>query len=340
MASDSFRSAMNEFQTRLGNPKLSTGSSDLDTLLGGIEAGRFYLFYGDEEEGLADRVLHILLVNGLKPRSQGGFGGKCVYLNCGNYKRTRTMLDINLIMELIKIADLDAPEALRRIYTICAFSEDQQIKAIDAVEELVKKDEEIRLVVVQQIAKLFFPRQPGGDRRSGDFQRTLLKLKQACVQHHIALIVTCRLGRGGMGRIRWPEGGDYLKYEANVITQLRMVDSKQFVGAAYLLKHPERGLGTCEVEFDQGDEKLGRVTRSFRERLQNEMENLKKNYRETLKDEERQKAFDKLWEAWASEEGAMVNSSIPTALDVLLLTAVVDNRKALEELRREIPSKV
>jgi hypothetical protein len=70
------------------------------------------------------------------------------------------------------------------------------------------------------------------------------------------------------------------------------------------------------------------------------MENLKKNYRETLKDEERQKAFDKLWEAWASEEGAMVNSSIPTALDVLLLTAVVDNRKALEELRREIPSKV
>lgn len=80
---------------------------------------------------------------------------------------------------------------------------------------------------------------------------------------------------------------------------------------------------------------MGRVTKSYRRRLQEQMLDLKKNYREGLKDEDKQRAFDELWKAWASEEGAMVNSSIPTALDVLLLTAVVDNRGAIEKIRRE-----
>jgi len=331
----SFRSAFSEFQSRLERPKISTGSLDLDVLLGGVERGRFYLFYGNEDDGLADRLLHMLLVNGLKPESEGGFGGKCVYLNCGNYKRTRTILDIDLMTELIKLAGLDGPSALEKIYTVCAFSEEQQIRAVEAVEELLNKDPEIKVMAVQQIAKLFSP--PLNRKRNlGDFQKLVLKLRQASIEHQISLIATCRLGRISFGHLPWPEGGDYLRHEANVITYLSSEDSKQFTGTAYLLKHHERESGSCKVEFNQEEENMGRVTKSFRERIQNEMDSLKKNYREALKDRARQEAFDKIWEAWASEGGAMINSAVPTALDLLLLTAVVDNRKSIEEIRREL----
>jgi RecA/RadA recombinase len=46
----SFRNASDMLTKRQALPKLSTGSGDLDSLLGGgIELGQFYLFYGDED---------------------------------------------------------------------------------------------------------------------------------------------------------------------------------------------------------------------------------------------------------------------------------------------------
>ena len=81
---------------------------------------------------------------------------------------------------------------------------------------------------------------------------------------------------------------------------------------------------------------MGRVTRdSMRVRLQDAMENLRKKYREALKDEAMQRAFDELWPAWAGEQGAMIYAEVLSALDLLLLTAAVDNRREIEGLRRE-----
>jgi len=81
---------------------------------------------------------------------------------------------------------------------------------------------------------------------------------------------------------------------------------------------------------------MGRVTRSYRQRLKEERDRVKTVYRERLKDKEHQKALDGLWDAWGSEEGAMTNSGITDALKALLLTAVVDNRREIEELREDL----
>ena len=81
---------------------------------------------------------------------------------------------------------------------------------------------------------------------------------------------------------------------------------------------------------------VGRVTRdSMRVRLQEAMERLGKKYREALKDDEMQEAFDELWPAWAEEQGAMIYAEIFSALDLLLLTAAVDNRREIERIRKE-----
>ena len=66
------------------------------------------------------------------------------------------------------------------------------------------------------------------------------------------------------------------------------------------------------------------------------MVHLKKKYRAALKDDEMQEAFDELWPSWSSEQGAMIFAEILSALDLLLLTAAVDNRREIEALRAEL----
>ncbi len=81
---------------------------------------------------------------------------------------------------------------------------------------------------------------------------------------------------------------------------------------------------------------MGRVTRdSMRGRLQDSMLKLRKRYRGALKDDEMQLAFDEFWPAWSTEQGAMIYAEVLSSLDLLLLTATVDNRREIEALRRE-----
>lgn len=81
-----------------------------------------------------------------------------------------------------------------------------------------------------------------------------------------------------------------------------------------------------------GDDFLGRVTPPFRMLLQTEMDSLKRTYRHALMDAGRREACDSLIRAWSSEQGAMSYARIPAALDTMLLTAAIDNRKLIEEL--------
>jgi hypothetical protein len=74
----------------------------------------------------------------------------------------------------------------------------------------------------------------------------------------------------------------------------------------------------------------------MRGRLQDAMVHLRKKYRAALKDDEMQKAFDELWPSWSSEQGAMIFAEVLSALDLLLLTAAVDNRREIEALRGEL----
>ena len=48
-----------------------------------------------------------------------------------------------------------------------------------------------------------------------------------------------------------------------------------------------------------------------------------------------QRAFDELWPAWSTEQGAMIYAEVLSSLNLLLLTAAVDNRREIEALRRE-----
>lgn len=334
MSSD-FKSGLEVFKERSEMPRLTTGNADLDSLLaGGIEPGHFYLFYGDEKSGV-DFLIHQILVNCLLPKEKYGFDGKAFYSNCGNYREEKTILDSNLLAFLIKAVKLDPTKALEDIYVICAFSEEQQEQVVTEVEKLLEKDDEIKLVIVQNIAKLFTStgRENFGERISR-LQKIILKLRQACAQKNIAFVASCRPNKTSRGRIPQPEGGKYLRHEANVIVYLRK-RNEPFV-SAYLLKHPNREPRKIDFAFTVGGDVMGRITIPFRTVLQEEMNNLKRSFREALMDASRRDAFDSLIKAWSSEQGAMSYAKVPTVLDIMLLMAAIDNRKLIEDLFDEV----
>jgi hypothetical protein len=62
------------------------------------------------------------------------------------------------------------------------------------------------------------------------------------------------------------------------------------------------------------------------------MKDLKRGYCAALMDPSRKSAFDSLIKTWSSEQGAMGYAKIPSVLDIMLLTAVIDNRKCILEL--------
>lgn len=70
--------------------------------------------------------------------------------------------------------------------------------------------------------------------------------------------------------------------------------------------------------------------------MKEEIDNLERTYRRALIDADRREAFDRLIQTWSNELGAMSNAKVPTALDIMLLTAVVDNRKLIEEIGEQV----
>lgn len=66
------------------------------------------------------------------------------------------------------------------------------------------------------------------------------------------------------------------------------------------------------------------------------MTHLRSNYRQALKDDLLQEAFDKLWKTWDNEQGAMIYAQVVSTYDLLNLTSVLSNRRELELLKQRI----
>ena len=74
----------------------------------------------------------------------------------------------------------------------------------------------------------------------------------------------------------------------------------------------------------------------MRTRLQDKIMMLRKTFREALKEDELQEAFYELWLTWANEQAAMIFTEVLSALDLLVLTATVYNRKEIIKLKNAL----
>ena len=211
-------------------------------MLGGLEPGLFYLFYSDDGGGLADRILHRLIVEAVSEETRRAF-----YLVCGNYRRSRTVLDSEYLLSLIEAEGLDVSDALSRIHVVCAFSERQQMRAPSLIESVLGGGENFGIIAAQQITKIFYGKTALRHEGLTQFTGMVSKLKGLCGEGGIALAATCR--SSGRGKpIPLPEGGSYLRHAANAIIYLRA--QRRGGVSAHIIKHPDRSRSGLRINID------------------------------------------------------------------------------------------
>jgi len=331
-----FTNALRLLEEKEAKTYLSTGCADLDSLIGnGVEPGAFYLFYGDPQSGI-DLFIHQLMAGALD--MEDGVG-KVVYLNCGNYREEKTLFDVPSLVRFLKALKLDSKEALERVLVFCAFSEEQQEQVVEEVRQTIEDTENVRLLVVHNIAKLFTTENRHTQesyKRIPRLQRVVLQLWQTCARRGVAMAASCKPTGGQKRRVPRPEGGRYLSHVANVIVYIERVGGLVPSPQAYLLKHPARPQGRVVLRIG-GEGGLGRITVPFKMRFEQELEELKA-FRDALKDPERQAAYDLIIKACTGEQGALANANIPDVLGAMLLAVAVDNRRLIEDLSKRIES--
>jgi RecA/RadA recombinase len=331
-----FTTGLQVLREHEATPKLTTGLLELDSLLaGGVELGTFTLLYGDDEP-IIDRLLYNFLCNCQLPQEKYGFDGKAALLNCGNYRQEQVLLDLKLATALLRGNGIDPAAGLDQIIAVSAFNTDQAVESVEETANIVKTNGQVRLVVARNLPKLFL----GNGARDEialemiqQLQHLLAKLWQTCAERNVALVASCRPRRANSFRPSPPEGGVFLRHLAQVMVCVKKQERGRIV--AHLLKHPRRQARMVELFLNQGDFGMGRLTIPFRSQLQQEVENLSRSFKEALIEPARRDAFDSLTRAWTAEQGAMSYAKVPSVLEVMLLAAAVDNRRAIEDLEDE-----
>jgi hypothetical protein len=227
-----FESAFTLIKRREGIGIISASGSGLEELLGRLEPGLFYLFYSDDGGRLADRILLRLLVEAVSEETRRAF-----YLVCGNYRRSRTVLDSEYLLSLIEAEGLGLSDALSRIHVVCAFSERQQMRSPSLVVSVLAGGKKFSIIAAQQITKIFYDKTALRHEDPAQFTGMVSRLKGLCSQGGIVLTATCNSSERG-SPIPFPKGGSFLRHAANTIVYLRR--QKRGEVSAYLVKHPIR----------------------------------------------------------------------------------------------------
>ncbi|HDI52774.1 MAG TPA: hypothetical protein ENF89_01345, partial [Candidatus Bathyarchaeota archaeon] len=248
-----------------------------------------------------------------------------------NYRVERAILDAEGFMHLLEAEGLDPLEALNRVYILTAFSPEQQMALAEKAERLI--DESVSLVIVDGAARLLRDEKRLSPKRQL-VQRAIERLKTLCAERGIPLVASTGESkkRGGLPE---PEGGTYLKHLASVILYLKKRRPEAPYVKALLLKHPSKGPVAFEYAYGKVVE-LGRSTPSIRASFEETVSRLRKRFKDALIDEERREALESLIEAWSSELGALNYAEGFTLLDLMLLTAAIDNRRLLLELLNRV----
>ena len=194
--------------------RISTGSPELDSLVGGISEGVSYLFYGDE--AALSSLVHQMLVNCAAPFDKGGFDSRAFYFNNTDYYTARTTLSPTRLGEVAKKMGIEPATVFQKVQVGAAYNEERQ-KLV--CEELVRSlslpddDEDSRLVVMHNATCFLADSRDLGASLQG-LTYVIGRLKEACSQSRRALVVTAgQFGGGGATSRRIPRtmGGSFFQ---------------------------------------------------------------------------------------------------------------------------------
>ncbi len=164
-----FKSAVDVWEHRKNIARITTGSQELDDLLGGgAETGSLIEFFGEFRTGKT-QIMHQLCVNVQLPEEKGGIRGRALYIDTeGTFRPER-------IIQMAEALDLDHKEVLKNIIFGRAYNSDHQILLIKETANLIK-EKNIKLIVVDSLI---------GHFRSEYIGRGTLATRQQTINSHL-----------------------------------------------------------------------------------------------------------------------------------------------------------
>jgi DNA repair protein RadA len=183
-----FKTGEDAMKKRESTGKISTGSNELNKLLGGgIETQAITEAFGEFGSGKSQIGFEIA-VNAQLPPEQGGLGGDVVFIDTeGTFRPER-------IKQIAEAKGLHAEDFLRKIRVARAYSSDHQMLLAEKVEELIQKQGvNVRLVIVDSLTALFRSEFTGrgtlADRQQ-KINKHLHTLQRLADKYNLAIYIT------------------------------------------------------------------------------------------------------------------------------------------------------
>lgn len=186
-----FKTALEVKKERLSTRKITTGSRNLDDLLGGgIETKTITEFFGEFGSGKS-QICHQLTVNVQLPIDQGGLStedrvAKAVYIDTeGTFRWER-------IEQMANCLGLDPDKVMENIFYIRAVNSDHQMAIADELMDLIPK-ENIKLIVVDSVTSHFRAEYPGRENlavRQQKLNKHLHQLGKLAEVFNTAVVIT------------------------------------------------------------------------------------------------------------------------------------------------------
>jgi len=181
-----FKTADIIYEQRLKVSRITTGSRNLDKLLGGgVETQTITEVFGEFGSGKT-QLAHQLSVNVQLPVEAGGLNGKALYIDCeGTFRPER-------IVAMASALGLDTKETLKNIIFARAYNSDHQMLIAEQAKEIIE-EENIKLIVVDSVTGHFRAEYPGREslpERQQKLNRHLHTLARLADVYNIAVFVT------------------------------------------------------------------------------------------------------------------------------------------------------
>ena len=199
---------------------ITTGSKQLDTLLGGgVETRAVTETFGEFGAGKS-QIGHQLCINVQLPQERGGLNARAMFIDTENTFRPER------IIHMAGGAELDPNEALKNILVARSYNTDQQLLIAEKAEDIIEK-EGVRLLVIDSLTSHFRAEFTGRGtlaERQQKLARHLLTLHRIADLKDVAIYVTNQVqARPDMffGDPTRPIGGHILGHSATTRVYLR-----------------------------------------------------------------------------------------------------------------------
>ncbi len=233
--------------------------------------------------------------------------GPVLYINSTDYYSERNLIDQETIGSLSKALGLELDSVLDRIYEVSAHSPERLVYAIKT-----HLKPGFSLYVLHGLNSFM------NDKKSSD--EAYASVIRAAVSSDAPFLSVTKGEKD-------PIATDYMIYSANYIMRLGSEES----GISLEVLKP------FQIQKFYGWDKMGRLTKPFRERYEEYLAFLEKEFEPLLRDEAKD-AFKELKKVWSSEMASMSSLMTAQVSDAMAFVAIIRLMQEVEKLKKEIES--